>query len=99
MDGYTALHRAAYGGHVEAVEYLLSLGADPEWTTDDGWTVLHCAATWAMYEVVALLLRHGINVNSRTNGQLTPLHLAVSSNQPQDRVLTTIHYLLEAPGL
>lgn len=99
MDGYTALHRAAYSGHTDIVGYLLSIGANPEWNTNDGWTVLHCAATWSMCEVVALLLRHGVNVNSRSHGNLTPLHLAITSNQPEDRVLTTVRYLLEAPGL
>lgn len=84
---------------MDIVEYLISLGADPEWKTNDGWTVLHCAATWSMHEVVALLLRHGVNVNSRSNGNLTPLHLSITSNQPQERVFTTIRYLLEAPGL
>lgn len=99
MDGYTALHRAAYSGHTDIVGYLLSIGANPEWNTNDGWTVLHCAATWSMCEVVALLLRHGVDVNSRSHGNLTPLHLAITSNQPEDRVLTTVRYLLEAPGL
>ncbi|OZC08632.1 ankyrin repeat protein [Onchocerca flexuosa] len=99
VDGYTALHRAAYSGHTDIVDYLLSIGANPEWNTNDGWTVLHCAATWSMCEVVALLLRHGVNVNSRSNGGLTPLHLAITSNQPEDRVLTTVRYLLEAPGI
>uniref|UniRef100_A0A0R3RPL7 ANK_REP_REGION domain-containing protein n=1 Tax=Elaeophora elaphi TaxID=1147741 RepID=A0A0R3RPL7_9BILA len=98
-DGYTALHRAAYSGHTDIVSYLLSIGANPEWSTNDGWTVLHCAATWSMCEVVALLLRHGVNVNSRSHGKLTPLHLAITSNQPEDRVLTTVRYLLEAPGI
>ncbi|CAG9537009.1 unnamed protein product [Cercopithifilaria johnstoni] len=98
-DGYTALHRAAYSGHTDIVGYLLSIGANPEWNTNDGWTVLHCAATWSMCEVVALLLRHGVNVNSRSHGNLTPLHLAITSNQPEDRVITTVRYLLEAPGI
>lgn len=99
VDGYTALHRAAYSGHTDIVGYLLSIGANPEWNTNDGWTVLHCAATWSMCEVVALLLRHGVDVNSRSHGNLTPLHLAITSNQSEDRVLTTVRYLLEAPGI
>lgn len=92
------MHRAAYSGHTNIVGYLLSIGANPEWNTNDGWTVLHCAATWSMCEVVALLLRHGVDVNSRSHGNLTPLHLAITSNQPEDRVITTVRYLLEAPG-
>ncbi|EJD74590.1 ankyrin repeat domain-containing protein 28 [Loa loa] len=99
VDGYTALHRAAYSGHIDTVGYLLSIGANPEWNTNDGWTVLHCAATWSMCEVVAMLLRHGVDVNCRSHGNLTPLHLAITSNQPEDRVLTTVRYLLEAPGI
>ncbi|EFO12832.2 ankyrin repeat containing protein, partial [Loa loa] len=31
VDGYTALHRAAYSGHIDTVGYLLSIGANPEW--------------------------------------------------------------------
>lgn len=34
--GYTALHNAVEQGHIAAVEYLLTNGADPDSVNDDG---------------------------------------------------------------
>ncbi|VDM42250.1 unnamed protein product [Toxocara canis] len=98
-DNYTPLHRAAYNNHIDAVHYLLSIGANPELRTEDGWTVIHCAAFWACYDIVAVLLSHGVDVNSRTNGNLTPLHLAINSNGDTEKIFHTVRYLLEAPGI
>lgn len=99
MDGYTALHRAAYNNNIESVKFLLLSGADFEACTEDGWTPLHSAAHWACYETIGVLLSHGVNVNCRTKGNLTPLHLAISSQEDGERVFHTVRYLLEAPGL
>uniref|UniRef100_A0AC34F8G2 Ankyrin repeat domain-containing protein 49 n=1 Tax=Panagrolaimus sp. ES5 TaxID=591445 RepID=A0AC34F8G2_9BILA len=98
-DNYTPLHRAAYNNHVDVCKYLLSTGANPEAKTEDGWTVLHCASCWANYEIVGVLLSHGVDVNARSNGSLTPLHLAINSSEEQKKQLTTVKYLLEAPGI
>ncbi|VDK57235.1 unnamed protein product [Anisakis simplex] len=98
-DDYTPLHRAAYNNHIDAVRYLLSIGADPELKTENGWTVIHCAAFWACYNIVAILLSHGVDVNSKTNGNLTPLHLAINSNGDSENIFHTVRYLLEAPGI
>ncbi|KAE8300155.1 Ankyrin repeat domain-containing protein 49 Fetal globin-inducing factor [Larimichthys crocea] len=77
-DGYTPLHRAAYGGHVEAVSGLLAAGSKVNPRTIDGWTPLHSACRWSRVTVASLLLQHGAELNGQTNGGLTPLHLAAS---------------------
>lgn len=77
-DQYTALHKAAYNGHVQLVEYLLGSGANVEARTVDGWQPLHCACRWNKTAVASLLLQSGADLNAQTNGGLTPLHLAAS---------------------
>uniref|UniRef100_A0A3P8TIH5 Ankyrin repeat domain 49 n=1 Tax=Amphiprion percula TaxID=161767 RepID=A0A3P8TIH5_AMPPE len=77
-DGYTPLHRAAYGGHVEVVSALLSSGSEVNPRTVDGWTPLHSACRWSHVTVASFLLQHGAELNAQTNGGLTPLHLAAS---------------------
>ena len=83
-DGYTALHRAAYNGHTEAVQLLISSGANIDARTMDGWHAIHCACKWNKTSVVELLLQEGADPNSQTNGGLTPLHMAASNNLSRD---------------
>lgn len=45
-DGYTALHRSSYNGHVETVKILLENGADIASKTENNWEPLHCACRW-----------------------------------------------------
>ena len=45
-DGYSALHRASYNGHVDMVKVLLNHGADIGGLTEDMWQPLHCACRW-----------------------------------------------------
>ena len=45
-DGYTALHRSSYNGHVEIVKTLLKNGADIASKTENNWEALHCACRW-----------------------------------------------------
>ena len=78
-DGYTALHRASYNGHLPVVEYLLTVGAIVNSRTNDGWQPIHCACRWNKVEVASLLLQNGAIINSQTNGKQTPLHLASSN--------------------
>ncbi|XP_008284479.1 ankyrin repeat domain-containing protein 49 isoform X2 [Stegastes partitus] len=77
-DGYTPLHRAAYGGHVEVVSALLASGSEVDPRTIDGWTPLHSACRWSRVTVASCLLQRGAELNAQTNGGLTPLHLAAS---------------------
>ena len=83
-DGYTALHRASYNGHRDAIQFLLEQGADTSARTQDGWQPLHCACKWNKHVVVEMLLQHGVDVNCQTNGGLTPTHMAASNSQSRD---------------
>ena len=94
-DGYTAMHRAAYNGHVEVIEKLLQLGASVTVETNDRWQPLHCACKWDMVDVASLLLQNGANINAQTEGGQTPLHL-VSSNR---EVHQTMELLLTHPDI
>ncbi|XP_068445472.1 ankyrin repeat domain-containing protein 49 isoform X2 [Clinocottus analis] len=81
-DGYTPLHRAAYGGHVDVVSTLIGAGSKVNPRTIDGWTPLHSACRWSRVTVASFLLQHGAELNAQTNGGLTPLHLAASHTTP-----------------
>lgn len=67
-DGYTPLHRAAYGNHLEIVSYLLSLNANVGSRTQLGWTPLHSACNWNNYKVVARLLAANANPAAVSDG-------------------------------
>ncbi|CAG5939714.1 unnamed protein product [Menidia menidia] len=81
-DGYTPLHRAAYGGHLQAACALLAAGSPVDPRTADGWTPLHSACRWSHAGVASFLLQRGARLNAQTNGGLTPLHLAASCGGP-----------------
>lgn len=80
-DGYTALHRASYNGHLNVAEYLISAGGNIHARTEEGWQPLHCACRWNKVEVASVLLQNGATINSVTNGGQTPLHLAACNNR------------------
>lgn len=44
-DGRTLLHSASSSGHLEIVEYLLSLGANPNTHDEEYWTPLMSASS------------------------------------------------------
>ena len=66
-------------GHLEATDYLLSIGADPNIKNNLGETPLHQAADNSQAKLVKLLLKYKANPNSQQNGKPyldgnTPLH-------------------------
>lgn len=67
-DGYTPLHRAAYGNHVTAISYLISVGAKVHARTELGWTPLHSASNWNNYKAVARLLAAGADLAALSDG-------------------------------
>lgn len=67
-DGYTLLHRAAYGNHLDTTSYLLSLGANVSMKTEMGWTPLHSACKWNNYVIAARLLAAGADPRTLSDG-------------------------------
>lgn len=74
--GLTALQYACKAAHAEMVQYLLSLGADPNIRAPDGRNALHFAAAYANREILLMLLALGLDAECRDNYQCTPLDLA-----------------------
>ncbi|XP_026758729.1 ankyrin repeat domain-containing protein 49 [Galleria mellonella] len=86
-DGYTPLHRAAYGNHVAVICYLLSVGASVSTTTELGWTPLHSACNWNNYKAAARLLAAGANPIALSEGAQTPLHLTAAISHCKSTLL------------
>ena len=81
QDGYTPLHRACYGGHIDCVKYLCRHGANIEAETSDSWRPLHCAVRWNNVEAAQFLVDQGANINSKSTGDNTPLHIVASNGR------------------
>ena len=94
-DGYSAIHRAAYNGHIEVIKKLIQFGANVVAQTNDKWQPLHCASKWDKVEVASMLLQNGADINAQTQGGQTPLHL-VSSNRD---AFQTMELLLSHPNI
>ena len=80
-DGWTALHLAAFFGHVDAARELLNKGAivDARSTNTMKNTPLHAAAAGRSLAVVNLLIDRGADINARQHGAWAPLHSAASN--------------------
>lgn len=78
-QGWTALHSAVCGGHIDVVEVLLRAGADFRAVGPDGESPLHLAASAAKAEIVSVLLRYGASISARTFEGDTPLHYAAAA--------------------
>lgn len=77
-DGFTALHLAAFFGHLEAAAVLLEHGAAPDALAGNGSLLrpLHSAAAGGHAAIVGLLLERGADPNARQHGGYVPLHSA-----------------------
>jgi ankyrin repeat protein len=74
---------AAFQGHAEIVQLLLSSGATADDPTHEGFTALHYAATKGHGEAVSLLLESGAAVDGCAHDGTTPLHDAALSGHLQ----------------
>jgi ankyrin repeat protein len=75
-EGWTPLHAASSGGHVEAVEVLLERGAAVDATTLLGKTPLHLALDANMSKTALALLARGADAGCRDASGTTPLLVA-----------------------
>lgn len=77
-DGATALHCAAFEGHVKCMKLLIENGANVNAKDDDGWTPLHAAVCGQHQKTVALLLdQPEINFYTVNGDGFTPFQMAV----------------------
>ena len=75
-EGRTPIHNAAYGGHLEIVNFLVSYTSDPNVANEDGDTPIHFAAEGGHLEIVKLLVSYPSNPNSANKHGRTPIHFA-----------------------
>ncbi|MEQ8617803.1 MAG: ankyrin repeat domain-containing protein [Lacipirellulaceae bacterium] len=90
-DGMTALHWAAYHGHVPTVGTLVATGVEIDSRTRYGVTPLSIAAHAGDAELVEILLGEGAEVNRKLPSGETPLMLAARSGS-----LETLRLLIDA---
>ena len=76
--GWTPLYRTVVSGILNATEYLLNNGADPNIQTSMGETPLYQAVEMEKISHVNLLLQKGANPNISQIDGMSPLHLAVN---------------------
>ena len=86
----TPLHHAVSEGHIEMVNYLLSIKADVSVKDDQGWNVYHRAANDGNLKILQELIMHNKDyINDVDKKNLTPLHHAVSEGH-----IEMVNYLL-----
>ena len=79
LNGYTALHEAAWSGHIAVVVFLVEHGAEVAAKDNDWDTPLHLASVKGRLPVVEFLVEKGkVDVESKNKYELTPLHLVTS---------------------
>ncbi|WOG94793.1 hypothetical protein DCAR_0314090 [Daucus carota subsp. sativus] len=78
LHGRTALHVAAIYGHIEVIQFLVSVGGSPDIADQHGWTSLHCASIAGQEEAVEFLMNCSVYVKyALTKDGKTAFDLAV----------------------
>ena len=75
-EGPTALWAAAFGGHVDVVQYLLEHGAEVNQESKTRGTPLYVAASGSCMDVVRELLQHDAEVNLKGGWHVRALNVA-----------------------
>lgn len=100
-SGRSALHKAAFWGHTDVVEYLLELGLDANVKDFNGDTPLHDAARFAHEGVVrSLLVCPTVDMTVRNNDGRTALEVAkeYSASSVADKHDVVISLLSQGKG-
>lgn len=94
-EGRSALHWAAYLGHVDVARVLLEAGANIEvLDTADFSTPLHVAVTRGHLGVATLLQANGAAMETRNLMEQTPLMAALTGSSPTDTLLPVVAWLM-----
>src|SRR5579859_7092876 len=82
-ENLTPLHLAAFHGHKDVAEFLISQGASVNAKTTSAVTPLHMAAQIGSQDVAQLLLDHKAEINAVDSSGWTPLARAEKWNHPE----------------
>jgi ankyrin repeat protein len=89
--GWTPLHYAATGGHVELIQCLLDNHAYIDAASPNGSTPLMMAAMYGTTESVKILLDAGADAAIQNDLGLTALDFAKRGNKPDSAELIAVH--------
>lgn len=81
VDGFTALHLAAFFGAEPVADLLLAYGADPDVPARNAQGVhpLHSAVAGASFAIARLLVDAGADVDAAQTGGFRPIHAAAQN--------------------
>lgn len=96
--GWTPLHYAATGGHVEVIRWLLDNHAYIDASSPNGSTPLMMAAMYGTTESVKILLEAGADASIQNDLGLTALDFAKRGNKPDSAELIAVHVRKVATG-
>lgn len=93
-DGFSLLGLAAFFGHLNLAEFLLSHGCNPNISSNNDFKVapLHSACATSNVEMAKLLLQNGANVNAMQMNDITPLHSAAHNGSLEMVKLLVSHH-------
>jgi uncharacterized protein len=80
------LYAAAWGGHLDALEFLVAHGADVNSVEQPGWTPTMIAASRGDDSMVRYLIAHGARVDAASSCG-NALDIAVANNRPATAAL------------
>jgi ankyrin repeat protein len=97
-DGETFLHKKAFCGSIEIVDFLIESGADVNIKDNQGRIPLHLASQ--EYEIgeqkTRLLIKSGSDVNAKDKNGSAPIHNATSWGCFSNRTINSIKALIES---